>query len=108
MIVSSREAAWTMSRQGNRTARRRDNNQGNNNQEKFVTTWRPASTFGMPRSMSLDYRRHRSKSREATPMPYSKLYRYESNPHLYRSVKNAMQRVMNKMFIKGLDLVLQD
>ena len=83
MIVSSREAAWTMSRQGNRTARRRDNNQGNNNQEKFVTTWRPASTFGMPRSMSLEYRTQRSWSREATQM-----FGYESNPHLYRLVKD--------------------
>ena len=63
-----------------RTRMRRESKVG---QEVFVTTWRPASTFGMPRSMDTN-RRSRNKSREATPMPQNELFRYESNPHFYR------------------------
>ena len=75
-----------MSRQGKRASMARMRKDRNlSGQDKFVTTWRPASTFGMPRSVSVDTnRRSRGQSREATPMPYNKLFRYESNPHLYR------------------------
>ena len=70
----------SMSRQAKRGAMRRESNL---DQDTFVTTWRPASSFGMPKTVNRNLR-NRSQSREATPMPYNKLFRYESNPHLYR------------------------
>jgi hypothetical protein len=69
-----------MSRQTKREAMRRVSHR---DQDTFVTTWRPASSFGIPKTVNRN-RRDMSQSREATPLPYNKLFRYESNPHLYR------------------------
>ena len=72
-----------MSQQAKREAMRRESNLDTYIQDTFVTTWRPLSSFGMPTTVTTK-RRNRSQSREATPMPYNKLFRHESNPHLYR------------------------
>ena len=50
-------------------------------QDTFVTTWRPLSSFGMPTTVTTK-RRNRSHSRETAPMPYNKHFRYESNPQI--------------------------
>ena len=69
-----------MSRQTKREAMKRGSDL---DQDTFVTTWRPATSFGMPKTVTTR-RTNMSQSREVTPMPYNKLFRYDSNPHLYR------------------------